>query len=416
MLNNSHYFIKSFISLYLIISISYGCSIKSDFGVEEDNHQFSKLPAEIMTQILSFLDKDELYKYRLVNKSFDEVIKSKSSYRLNWQKRFDNAEDINFFINFLSVSSSAISSLTLINFPAKEIIFDFIGKELTNIKKLDLKSSPEINDDILSYLSESQYLQELHIDGNNVSYKGLIFFKNFSDLRHINISNLPSFDKALNYFQSSSASLNSIQLSGTESEHYITTLSDVKSFPNLRKLNVSYRHLQKEAFSEFIYFTKLENLSLKNTNVTNEDLYSLNTILTLKTLDLSYTNIDLSFLYREALKGNFQNLEKLLLDGSNFHLKLNSFLDIFKNLKITSLNNLQRQKGWHNLRENISDKEIIDYYQEKSGISVSSLQHKSFIRASIKDPHSLSIQFDIEPQDLIKYYEKRGYMKFLRRN
>ena len=421
MLNYYRYFIKFYVFLYLIISTSYGSTIKSNFNEVEEDYQFSRLPTEILTQVLSYLDQNELFKYRLVNKGFNEVIKEeiRPSYKLSWQESFDNAEDMTFLMKFLRESSATISSLTLISFSAKEIIFDFIGKELIKLKKLDLKLSPKVNDDILSYLSESQYLQELHIDGNNISYSGLSFFKNFSNLRYINISNLSGFDEALNYFQSSSTSLNFIELSGKRKERYATTLRDVKSFSNLEGLNLNYRHLQKEAFNEFLYLTKLESLSLGNTNVSNKDLYSLNAISTLKILDLSYTDIDLSFLYKNALKGNFQNLEKLLLDGSKFYVKLSKFLDAFTKLKIISLNDLQRKTEdyFHDSRrEDISDEEILEYYQEKSGISISSLQHKSFIKAHIKDPHLLSIQIDIKSQDLIKYYVKRGYIKFLRKS
>ena len=254
-----------------------------------------------------------------INTATSQINDNSNALKLDWDINFSNAEGMKKFKELLIPE---ITDLTLIKFPAKEIIFDTIGKKLTNLRRLDLHLSPAINNDMLFYLSRLQHLEYLNIDGYKLTCKGISYLKNYTTLKSLVIKGIPDVNETLNSFnlctqmelldlpidlrKVSHDPFNQASHETTQNLKNNTPISfkNVKTFPNIRVIYLSGRIFNDEipaTLNNLVSLAKLEELYLDRTNVQNNDLQFIGSLPQLKVLDLRYTEILAKDLYQESL-------------------------------------------------------------------------------------------------------------------
>ncbi len=289
----------------------------------------------------------------------------------------------------------------------------------------------------IKLIIENNILKNIIIKGNinitalNLSFKNInsideyVFFNKddntpkFPNLKNLDLSHNSLND--LNRFKDLLTNNNfaNLEILNLENNN-ITEINNIffnkddntPKFPNLKKLDLSHNSLNTlERFSELLTnnFENLEELYLKNNNLTEINYLYFKNMMKLKKLDLSYNKI--SILTSES----FSNNARLLPNIEQINLNNNYISQLIKNFEITSHKNHNLNTTYLDTISIITEKVKDDEIRNKSIFKYLNSKVKIFLRNNLLIKYDLSKISNITTYNYLYIYNyvlvyyKRNY-------
>eukprot|EP01125_Pyxidicula_operculata_P005800 TRINITY_DN2023_c0_g1_i1.p1 TRINITY_DN2023_c0_g1~~TRINITY_DN2023_c0_g1_i1.p1 ORF type:complete len:390 (+),score=3.48 TRINITY_DN2023_c0_g1_i1:113-1282(+) len=247
--------------------------------------EFSNLPEELVSLILSFGSFTELANFGLV---------SKWCWKMFWRhvKIVSLKEKSELVIS--SILHNQPASLVQFQLDKCEITsftFKFLGTcNLRNLSTMSLSHCSLVDDSVMKYISVIPNLQQLNLSGcENITDKGLNYLKNLKRLSMLSLYCCSKItDEGIDHLVTITT-LQSLDLTGLFRLTSDSLKKISKSLINLRALGLGgCKSLTDDGFTNIMSLVRLSKLGLSYCKITGTSLRFISKLLNLQSLDLSH--------------------------------------------------------------------------------------------------------------------------------
>jgi len=191
-------------------------------------------------------------------------------------------------------------------------------KGLTKLRWLSLSAARKITDKGLAHLKDLKNLEDLNLECTQTTAKGLVHLEGMTKMRRLRLSSevRPQGQPSGLKYLAGMTELRMLDARGLCADD--DELKAVKNMTKLEELNLCYTHITDKGLEHLAGLTALKDLDLFGTGVKGEGLKHLKDLKELKFLNLNFTPLDDSAL--EHLK-KLTGLKELLISNSNMSKK-----------------------------------------------------------------------------------------------